>query len=118
MRSQTAASSIASGIPSSRRHSSTTASRLPSPTSKSGAGRGAVEEQPHRLVVGGVSRLDPGGRCAQRRDREDLFALDPEDVPAGGEDAQIGSRRQQLAGQHRAGVGEVLAVVEHDQEPP
>ena len=55
-------------------------------------------------------------RHGQGRHGEDLLALDAEHVPAGGEDAQPRGGGQQLAGQHRAGIGEVLAVVEHHQE--
>ena len=80
-------------------------------------GRGAVEEERDGVVVCRVAGPDLGVGRRQGRHDEDLLALDAEHVPAGGEDAQAGRRGQQLAGQHRAGVGEVLAVVEHHQQP-
>ncbi len=80
-------------------------------------GGGAVEEERDGVVVRGVAGPDLGGWCRQGRHDEDLLALDPERVPAGGQDAQAGCGGEQLAGQHRAGVGEVLAVVEHHQQP-
>jgi hypothetical protein len=81
-------------------------------------GRGPVEEERHGVVVGGVACPDllVGVRDGQWRHQEDLLALDPEHVPAGGEDAQPGGRGQQLADQHRTGIGEVFAVVEDDQK--
>ena len=56
-------------------------------------------------------------RKRKRRYRQDLFALDAEDVPAGGKNAQPGRRGEQLARQYRTGIYQVLAVVQEQQQP-
>lgn len=91
VRSRAAASSMGSGWPSCR--------------SEPGAhGGAAVEEQPHRVVVGerleGVQRL-PGD--AQR-------------FPTGGEHPQLRAGRQQLGDQRGNPVDEVLAVIQHEHQ--
>ena len=76
---------MASGMPSSRRHSSTTRGPVAvGDLEVRGHRQGTIQEQPHRLVV--RWRRSPAPRSSgtdERRHREDLLALDPEHVPAG-----------------------------------
>ncbi|MFF8448663.1 hypothetical protein ACF06Q_13280 [Streptomyces leeuwenhoekii] len=81
------------------------------PAARSGAhaagdGGGALLEQLH------------GVPARQRRDRQAELAGHVERLPAGGEHAQPGRLAQQDVAEHRAGVDEVLAGVEDDQQPP
>ena len=97
VRSRAAASSIASGRPSSRRQISATAG------CRSEAGRdraGAIEEQLDRGIV------------AERRDRDEVLARDRQRLAAGRDDPQARAGAEQRVGQRRGGADQVLAVVE------
>src|SRR5262249_4127917 len=52
------------------------------------------------------------------RDAPGHLAGDAERLAAGGQDAQAGAGAQQLVGQPSAGVEQVLAVVQHQQQQP
>ena len=67
-------------------------------------GPGPFDEQRHRIVDGerwdGVQPLPGNGQG----------------LPAGGQHVHVGSGPHEELGQLRCGVGDVLAVVEHDQK--
>ncbi|WP_160311612.1 hypothetical protein [Streptacidiphilus melanogenes] len=71
-------------------------------------GRGPLREQRHRV---GVRPL--GG---QRREREPLFALDPQRLAAAHQHLQPRRRREQARHQRRSLLDEVLAAVQHEQQ--
>ncbi|WP_345279033.1 hypothetical protein [Kitasatospora albolonga] len=76
-------------------------------------GGGPVGEQPHR-------RRDPARlrRHRQRRQGVEVFARDPEHLPAGGQHPQPGGGPQQRGGQCGAGLHQVFAAVQHQQQLP
>ena len=120
MRSRTAASSIANGMPSRRRASSTTAAWLSGVTSKRSAGLSrALDEQGDGLRLSDpVRRRWPiGVRDRERADLDDGFSCHAERLPAGGEDPQRRRLTEKGVGQQRAGVDQVLTVVEDEQQP-
>ena len=82
-------------------------------------GRGAVGEQPHRRVLE-RHRGDaasgagwPSGGTASTSS-----PMMRQRLAAGGQDAQLRAAAEQLLGQRRGGVDEVLAVVEHQHRVP
>ena len=121
-RTRAAASSIASGMPSSRRQTSATAARVVVVEGESRAARrppGRRTAAPPRAVARSV-----GGRRARRRapsggTRQARLAGD---APAARGwwpgSAAAGQAPQQRVGQLGAGVDQVLAVVEHQQQLP
>ncbi len=62
-------------------------------------------------------QVDRGGVAAhrQRVHGHEVLAVDGEALPAGGQDADVGSPGEDRLGQLRGGVDDVLAVVEHEQ---
>ena len=83
---------------------------------ETGADRGrALGEQPDGREADRLLGGNPGHRLAERRDRQQRFAGDAERLPAGGDDPQPRAVAEQFVRQVRAGVDEVLAVVEHEQ---
>ena len=111
-----AASSIASGSPSRRRTMSMTRATVSSLTSKPGLTAAARSANSR---TAGKPTASCGGHAgqglAERRDRQQRLAGDAERLAAGGDDPQPRAVAEQLVGQVRAGVDEVLAVVEHEQ---
>ena len=105
-RVRAAASSMASGSPSSRAQMSAM-TVVPSSSASSIAAPAAwarVEEQPDGVVGG------------QRRHRPDGLAADPQPLAARGEEAQARAAPQQVLGDLGGGGDDVLAVVEHEQQ--
>ena len=107
-RTRAAASSIASGIPSSRRTISAIVATIP-----------VVQLEPR---VGGDGPLgeQPGGGGGrpvrvERRHRFAVLAVDAERLPARGEHAQRGRGVEQVLDERRGRVDEVLAVVDDEQ---
>ena len=108
-------------MPSRRRHTETTVATLASLRTKSGrCSAGPVDEKAYRVGLSGLGYVVLGavGGKAQRWDPVDALALDRERLSARGEDAHPGTRAQQLVGELGAGVDEVLAVVQHDEQVP
>ena len=105
MRVRAAASSIASGMPSSRAQSSPTCgsstSNAPPPTAR----RALDEERAGRGPGGGIERADD----------VDVLARQAERFAAGGDDAHSRTSRQHLVDDLGRRVEDVLAVVEHDE---
>ena len=118
-----AASSMASGMPSSRRQISATADGVGLGEGETGSGpAGPVDEQLHRLagcqpgdagrpVVAPVMIVGDG----QRRDPPGHLAGQVEGLAAGGQYAQRRTRRHQPVGQGRGRVEDVFAVVQDQQ---
>ena len=78
---------------------------------------GPVGEQPDRVVAGQLLRAGrPGRRQRERRYLPDRLGRHPQGLPAGGDDLQPGRAGQQPLAQTRAGVDQVLAVVQRDQQ--
>lgn len=76
--------------------------------------RRAVGEERH-----GVRRAAPGRRGdGQRGDRQQVLAGRLQGLPAGGQDPQARCRPQQRVDQLGAGLHQVLAAVQHDQQLP
>ena len=114
-RSRAAASSIASGKPSSRRTISTTAPMVRS--SMTTSGRAAAARSANSRTAGNSSANStplPVGRLAERRHGEHDLADDAERFAAGREHAHVRAQPEQVFGQARTRVDHVLAVVEHD----
>ena len=106
-RSRTAASSMASGMPLSRRHSRTTSARLAAVTANPGAAEAA------RCANSSTASpsIGSGG------DREGVLARRVERLPAGREHGHLGRGPQHRLGEGGAGVDQVLAGVEDQQHP-
>lgn len=83
-------------------------------------GRGAPAEQLHRRAGEQLPDRGPTARDRrrQRRHHEHLLPGDAQHVAAGRQHADTGRGPEQGVGQARAGVDEVLAVVQHKQQPP
>ena len=81
-------------------------------------GRGAVGEQPQRGGVHRFPEADRWRRHRQRRHRVDPLAGGGQRFAGRGEDPHPRAAAQEVVGQPGAGVEEVLAVVEHDQQLP
>ena len=113
-RSRTAASSMASGMPSSRRHSRITSARFASLTVNPGSTAAARRANSSMASVvpwrGGVvtGQAEPG---------EDVAALagHVQRLPAGGEHRDLARLGDDGLGEQRAGVDDVLAGVEDQQ---
>ena len=114
-----AASSIASGMPSSRRQISPTAAALASRRSaKLGAVRArAIDEQAAPASTSSdrrrVDDVAPGRRASGTR--PDLLAVDLQRLAARREHADVGAARTSRVGEVAGVVEEVLAVVEHER---
>lgn len=88
-----------------------------------GGGRGDLEgrqhrprpvgEQPHRVR----QHAGADGADRQRRQRQQVLARGAQRLPAGGQHPQARHRPQQRVGQLGAGLHQVLAAVQHDQQP-
>ena len=69
-----------------------------------------------RLPVSACGRLAAGvGQASERRRARDSPAM-PQRLAAGGQDAQARARPEQRVGQLGAGVDQVLAVVQHQEQ--
>jgi hypothetical protein len=101
-----------------------------SPADRRDRGRGVGTEDEARRRRGGPRREQlhgarrahrgevAGGRWQlQRRDLVEHLARHAERLPARGEDAQVGCGAQQLSGDRGDGVDDLLAVVEHQEQP-
>src|SRR3712207_9518536 len=55
------------------------------------------------------------GRCVERRHRPDDLATDRQRLSTGGQDGDLRTGSEQRLDDHRAGVDQVLAVVEDDR---
>ena len=120
MRSRTAASSIASGIPSRRRASSTHGGPVVRGHLEGRAGLSCtLDEQGDGLGLGDAVRrqLLLVVRYRERTHLDDRFSRDAEGLPARGEDPQRRGLTKKGVGEHRTGVEQVLAVVEDEQQP-
>ncbi len=118
-RIRAAASSIASGRPSSRRTTSATWAPFSGVSVKSG--RTAIARSTNRRTASAAMRVADVGRArrwqGQRRDRKLLLAGDPQRGPARDDDRQPGRRAQQV-GDDRGTRDHLLEVVEHEQGRP
>ena len=118
-RSRAAASSMASGTPSSRRHSRTTSATFAAVSSKSpvaARARSTNSETASNAVASGTRRrVDL--RHGHRRHRQQVLAVHRQRLPAGREHRQVLGAAQQLGDERRARVDEVLAVVQDQQQP-
>ena len=116
-RIRAAASSIASGRPSSRRTISATCVPFSAVSAEVGPdGHRSLDEQAHRLRLQERFRpsVDTRRGQRQRRDRELLLAGDPQRGPARHDDRQLWRRPQQV-GDDRGARDDLLEVVEHQQ---
>ena len=112
-----AASSIASGIPSSRRQISPTAATLDGVSEKSpraAAARWANRDTASLPRDGRHARIR--GRQRQRPQPEDLLPAHAQRLLAGGQDAHPRAAAQDVRGQRRRRGRQVLAVVQHQQQ--
>ena len=115
-RTRAAASSSASGMPSSRATSSATAGASRSFSAKDGlCALRALDEQAHRRRS--RQRLDAVAALGyrQRQDRVGLFAGNAQCLAARGEHAHLGRGAQDRVGQVCRRLDQVLAVVEDEQ---
>ena len=103
MRTRAAASSIASGNPSSRLQISRSSVSFSGVRSKDGWRSRALDEELHRLLL------------AERQHREDVLAGDVQHSPARDEKRHARRSREQGRVRWRC-VAEVLGVVEHDEQ--
>ena len=80
-------------------------------------GHGSLDKEGHRLELGELLQVRkmPRIRQAERRDGILPFAVHPERTPARGEDRQVRGARQQVSDLRR-GDGDLLEVVEHQEE--
>ena len=123
-RARAAASSIASGIPSSRRQISTTSGAVAVVEHEGGVGGlGPSDEERDRGDLGqfaehqiGAEQLLGPGR--QRVHRPEPLAGHRQRFPAGGDDRDGGCLAQDPRHQLGHGLDQVLAVVEHQQAVP
>ena len=120
MRSRTAASSIANGIPSRRRASSTTAAWLSGVTSNAAP---ASRARSMSKAMASDWAIRSGAICPSASGTESgptWITVSPataERLPAGGEDPQRRRLTEKRVGEHRTGVEQVLTVVEDEQQP-
>ena len=113
-----AASSIASGSPSSRTHISATAGALSLVTSKSALTGGPLDEQAHRLVLGQPlqGRQTAGHRAGiEEAPRTRALPLILQGHSAGHQHLQVGQAGKQLA-HLGSSVDHLLEVVQHQQQ--
>ena len=75
-----------------------------------------VEEEPYGGAAGQLCHVGCLGWDGQRIDRALDLAAGGERLAAGGQKPHARAGLEQLLGEQRAGVGEVLAVVEHEQD--
>ena len=78
--------------------------------------RPAVQEQPHRRRLPGVLALSGLRRQVQRPHRAGDFTGDPQRLAAGRQDPQPRRGAQQRAGQPGAGIQQMLAVIQYQQQ--
>ena len=111
-----AASSSASGIPSSSRQISATNGAFLSVSSEDrSTARARARKTATESFCSSSSNRIPSSRNLERRYREDVLALKLERRPARHEDAEPGCAGKQL-GNRRSGVLNVLEVVEHQKQ--
>ena len=113
-----AASSTASGMPSSRRQISATAAALRLVEREAGLHRPRpLDEELHRGSLAAIaSSVDVARRQLERAQRPHLLAGDAERLAARRQDAHARAVAQQPLGEPAHRVDEVLAVVEHEHE--
>jgi hypothetical protein len=82
--------------------------------------RGALDEEAHRFAGRDLVERVRAERIGngERRHRKLRFAGDPQRLAARGENGQAGRRLQQLPRERRAGLHEMLAVVEDQEHAP
>ncbi|SMD20689.1 hypothetical protein SAMN05661093_06542 [Kibdelosporangium aridum] len=80
-------------------------------------GRGPLAEQAHRRIPRRQAPYLGQVRHGQRRHRQKVLASGSQRVSAGGQDPQVRRCAQELVHQDRARVHQVLAVVQHQQQP-
>ena len=111
-----AASSMARGMPSNRRISA-----RPRPSCAPTVRRRGWPRLPGREQQAGLGRGDRRGRAigrqSQRRHREDQLTGNIQAFPAGGQEPQPPALGQQRGHQVRRRLQDVLAVVQHHQQP-
>jgi hypothetical protein len=115
-RSLAAASSIASGMPSSARQIRRTGRTVAVDGEPRPAGGRPVGEQPHGRVAERLRRSDLLVRHRQGPDRVQRLAGDAQRLAAGGEHPQARAARQEQVGEVRRRGDQMLAVVEHQQQ--
>ncbi len=81
-------------------------------------GGGPVGEQPQRGHLQRVTHVDRRRWHRERRHRIDLLARGGQRLTGRGQDPHPRAAAQDLLGQPGAGVDEMLAVVQHDEQPP
>jgi hypothetical protein len=89
------------------------------PEARDGRGR-PVQEQGDRVVAGECLRRGQLVRVRnrQRGHGQDVLAGDAQRLSAGGQHVQLRARAQQLVDQDGAGIDQVLAVVQDEQQVP
>jgi hypothetical protein len=111
---------MASGRPSSRRHSSATTSVAVVDGEVGLHGLGALGEQRHGRAAQRVVARQPAGawlhhRQSQRAHGHLPLATDPQWLPAGHQHVEPGAAAQQVVDQRRGG-DDLLEVVQHQQQ--
>jgi len=115
---EAAASSRASGRPSSRRHNSATAAAFWLVSVKPGwTIPGPIHEQPHRRGLGEHRQGASGRGNAKRIHPPFLFSAQPQHYPAGHQHPQPRRPLEQICHRGR-GAQHVLEVIEHEQHVP
>src|SRR5688500_7824381 len=80
---------------------------------------GALDEQPHRLRSGRCAPVQARAAVGQGEpwDAPDHFAREAERLATGDEQAQAWTRAEELVGEWRAAIEQVLAIVQDEQQP-
>ena len=79
-------------------------------------GTGPLDEEGHRIAGGGGRHVRVCGRQRQRPQPEHLLPAHAQRLPAGGQDAHPAAAAQDVRGQRRRRVRQVLAVVQDQQQ--
>jgi hypothetical protein len=110
-----AASSMASGMPSSRRTSSARVAATSGVSSNSCCASRTVDEQLDGVVCHHCRRFRTGRRGLQRRQHEGRLALDPERLATRHQHREVRTAVDQAADRAPRAAEHVLAVVDHHQ---
>ena len=111
-----AASSIASGIPSSRRQISAIAAAFATSSAKADSPRGALHEEPDRIARAVVSTSDDGSASGSDRSGHTCSPSTASPSRLVASKRTPGHSRRILAASAAGGVEQVLTVVEHQEE--